>query len=41
MAKLRQAAMEQGLEVPEDRPAWEPRPLRAPRTFSRELAMAE
>ena len=41
IAKLRQAAWEQGLDEPEDRPACEPQPLRAPRTFNRELAPTE
>ncbi len=41
IAKLRQAAMEQGLDVPEDRPACEPRLVGKPRRFNHELAMAE
>ena len=39
IAKLRQAAMAQGLEVSEDRPAWEPRGEAG--RFNRELALTE
>lgn len=41
IAKLCQAARERGLDEPEDRPAYEPAPPRAPRTFNRDLALTE
>jgi RNA polymerase primary sigma factor/RNA polymerase sigma factor len=41
IAKLRRAAVEQGLDEPEDRPAWKPRPSGESGRFNRELAMAE
>lgn len=41
LAKLRQVAVEQGLEAPEDRPAWEPRRHGEARRVNREPAMTE
>jgi hypothetical protein len=41
IVKLRQAALERGLELPADRPAWESGPSREAGTVNRELAQTE